>query len=85
MFLVNNMELKFDKEKNFQERLWFLHHYSNWVKSVPNKVWSRQQADFINSLFLNGKNYSLSLEDYLNMVNAGKDVRNKRLDSRKVF
>ena len=73
------MELKFDKEKNFQERLWFLHHYSNWVKSVPNKVWSRQQADFINSLFLNGKNYSLSPNEYLEMVAAGRKVRKKRL------
>lgn len=79
MFLVKNMELKFDKEKNFQERLWFLHHYSNWVKSVPNKVWSRQHADFINSLFLNGQNYSLSPKEYLEMVAAGRKARKKRL------
>ena len=57
------MELIYDKEKNFQERLWFLHLYSDWVKSVPNKVWSRQQADFINSLFLNAKNYRLSVDE----------------------
>jgi len=73
------MELKYDKDKNFQERLWFIHQYVRWVKSVPNNVWSREQAKFINSLFLNGQNYSLSPEDYLNMVNAGKKVRNKRL------
>ena len=73
------MELKFDKDKNFQERLWFIHHYSSWVKSVPNKVWSRQQANFINSLFLNGRNYSLSPSEYLEMVAAGRKVRKKRL------
>lgn len=72
------MELKFDKEKNFQERLWFIHHYSNWVKSVSNEVWSRQQADFINSLFLNAKNYSLSPSKYLQMVAVGRKVRKKR-------
>ena len=78
MFLVKNMELKFDKEKNFQERLWFLHLYSNWVKSVSNEVWSRQQADFIDSLILNGYNYSLSPSKYLEMVAAGRKIRKKR-------
>ena len=73
------MELKFDKEENFKERLWFLHYYSSWVKSVPNKVWSRQQADFIDSLFLNGRNYSLSPKEYLDMVESGRKVRKKRL------
>ena len=72
------MELKFDKEKNFQERLWFIHHYSNWVKRVSNKVWSRQQADFINSLFLNAQSYNLSPSEYLEMVNAGRKARKKR-------
>ena len=72
------MELIFDKEKNFQERLWFIRHYSNWVKSVSNKVWSRQQADFIDSLILNGYNYSLSPAEYLEMVAAGRKIREKR-------
>jgi len=72
------MELKFDKEKNFQERLWFLHHYSSWVKSVSNEVWSRQQADFIDSLILNGYNYSLSPREYLKIVDAGRKIRKKR-------
>ena len=79
MFLVINMELKFNKEKNFKERLWFIHLYSDWVKSVPNKVWSRQQADFIDSLFLNSESYSLSSEEYLKMVEVGRKVRKKRL------
>ena len=72
------MELRFDKEKNFQQRLWFLNHYSNWVKSVPNKVWSQQQADFINSLFLNGKNNNLSPKKYLEMVDIVRKAGKKR-------
>ena len=72
------MELKFDKEKNFQERLWFLHLYSNWVKSASNEVWSRQQADFIDSLILNGYNYGLSPKEYLEIVDAGRKIRKKR-------
>ena len=73
------MELKFDKEKNFQERIWFYHLYSNWVKSVSNEVWSQQQANFIDSLFQNRHNYGLSPRKYLEMVAAGRKIRKKRM------
>jgi len=71
------MELKFDKEKNFQERLRFINQYSNWVKSVPNNIWSRQQANFIDSLVLNGRNYILPVSKYLKIVDAGRKIRKK--------
>jgi hypothetical protein len=79
------MELKYDKSQNFKERLWFIHRYTTWVKSVPNNEWSQQQATFIDSLYLNGQNYCLSPVDYLNMIDAGKKVKNKRLRLRKVL
>ncbi len=84
MFLVNNMELKYDKTKNFQERLCFLRQYTNWVNSVPNEVWSSKQAQFINSLFANRKNFSLLPVQYLRMVDAGRTVRNKRLNQKRI-
>ena len=68
-----------------KERLWFIHRYTEWVRSVPNNEWSNQQAKFIGSLILNGQNYCLSPVDYLNMVDAGKKVKNKRLGLRKVL
>ena len=52
------------------------------LKRAPNKVWSSEQAEFIDSLILNGQNYSLSANQYLNMVNIGKQVKNKRLKNR---
>ena len=79
------MELKYDKSQNFKERLWFIHQYTKWVRSVPNNEWSRQQAKFIDSLILNGQNFCLSPADYLNMVDAGKKVKNERLAFRKVL
>ena len=84
MSLVKNMELNFDKKKNFQERLDFLRQYTKWVNSVPNEVWSQKQADFINSLFANSKNFSLSSAQYLRMVDAGRAVRNKRLNQKRI-
>ena len=38
------------KEKNFQSRLEFVRFWADYVKKSPNDVWSRQQADFINSV-----------------------------------
>lgn len=39
-----------NKEKNFHSRLEFVRFWANYVREKPNKVWSKQQADFINSL-----------------------------------
>jgi len=62
------MELKFDKKKNLEERLKFIHYYAEWVKKVPNEVWSKQQAELINSFILNAKNFKMSREKYLETV-----------------
>ncbi len=62
------MELKFDKKQNMAERLKFLRFYCQWVKSVPNEVWSKQQAEFIDSLFDNAKNFSLDAKRYLRYI-----------------
>jgi len=77
------MEIKYNRAKNFQERLWFIHLYADWIKRVPNKMWSREHTEFIDSLMLNGQNYSLSANQYLKMVNVGKQVKNKRLRDKK--
>ena len=53
------MEIKFNKEKNFGERLKFLKFYVEQIKSADNKDWSSQQAEFINSMYDNSKNFQL--------------------------
>ncbi|NCN65170.1 MAG: hypothetical protein GW779_04810 [Candidatus Altiarchaeum hamiconexum] len=60
------MESKF-KEKNFWERLKFLNFYVKWIKSADNKDWSSQQAEFINSLQDNSKNFQLDAKSYLKL------------------
>ena len=65
MLPVINMELKYNSSKNFQDRINFIIQYSNWVKSVPNNVWSSQHADFINNMMKNSKNCSITAEKYL--------------------
>ncbi len=58
------MELKFDRGQNRKERLAIMRRYSKWVKSVPNVVWSRQQASLINSFLCNSKNFQPDLQEY---------------------
>ncbi len=44
-------ELRKEKEKNFRERLDFIDRYVEWIKVTPNKAWSKQHKDFIDSSF----------------------------------
>jgi hypothetical protein len=62
------MDSKFDREQNLKERLNFIRYYAKWVKTVPNEIWSKQQAEFIDSLFDNSKNFSLTPEKYLKTI-----------------
>lgn len=39
-----------NREKNFQSRLAFVRYWADYVKKSPNKVWSKQQAEFINAI-----------------------------------
>ncbi|MHC1605328.1 MAG: hypothetical protein ACXQTP_05110 [Candidatus Methanofastidiosia archaeon] len=71
------MELKFDREKNLEERLKFVHYYARWVKEVPNEVWSRQQAKLINSFMLNASNFKMTREAYLKMKEQKLRTANK--------
>jgi uncharacterized protein YbcC (UPF0753/DUF2309 family) len=68
------MELKFDREQNRKERLTFIRRYSEWVKSVPNEVWSKQQASLINSFLSSSKNFQLDRKEYLAMKSRSKAV-----------
>jgi hypothetical protein len=70
------MELKFDREQNQSERLTFIRRYSEWVKSVPNEVWSRQQASLINSFLISAKNFQLDRQQYLVMKERSKKTEN---------
>ncbi len=41
-------QLALQKEQNFKERLSWIDRYADWVKAVPNEVWSHQQNKLIN-------------------------------------
>jgi len=62
------MDSKFDREQNLKQRLDFIRFYARRVNTVPNEIWSKQQAEFIDSLFDNAKNFSLTREKYLKTI-----------------
>ncbi len=68
------MEIKFNKDKNLEERLNFVRSYVKWIKSTDNEDWSNQQADFINSLLDNSTNFRLDAYTYLKFQN--KNLKN---------
>jgi len=45
---IDLKELKREMELNRQQRLEFVRQYADWLKKTPNKVWSKQQAKYLN-------------------------------------
>ncbi len=50
---------------NNKDRMWFVEYWANYVRTHPDKVWSKQQNVLINSLFKNAQNSKLTKEQYL--------------------
>lgn len=67
--LFNNYitEIKWLKpgKNNAEERLNYVKYWANYVRTHPDKEWSRQQNILINSLMQNAKNSKLPREQYL--------------------
>lgn len=53
------------------------------AQRTPNEVWSRQQAEFINALLENARNFPLSKEEYLRIKKGG--ARNMKRVLKLVF
>ena len=60
---------KFDAEEfrkiNNEDRMWFVEYWAEYVRTHPDKDWSKQQNILINSIMQNAKNSKLTKEEYL--------------------
>jgi hypothetical protein len=52
-------------KNNKEDRMNFVEYWAEYVRSHPDKVWSRQQNILINSMMQNAKNVKLTREEYL--------------------
>lgn len=50
---------------NDEDRMWFVEYWANYVRSHPDKEWSRQQNVVINSQIRNARNIKLTPQQYL--------------------
>jgi len=50
---------------NNQDRIWFVRKWADYVRTHPDKVWSRQQNILINSAIQNARSTKLTREQYL--------------------
>lgn len=49
MFKFDKREFKRQQDRDFKERLELVKFWCDYIKRVPNKEWSSQQAELINS------------------------------------
>lgn len=50
---------------NREERMNFVEYWANYVRTHPDKDWSKQQNILINSMMKNAKNSKLTPRQYL--------------------
>ncbi len=61
----NNFDAEEFRKQNNKDRMWFVEYWANYVKTHPDKEWSRQQNVLINSLMQNAKNSKMTPQQYL--------------------
>lgn len=54
--MLSNLEIdteafRLEKQKNFQERLWFISYWASRLAILSDSEWTGMQADFINAQF----------------------------------
>lgn len=54
-------------KNNFEDRMNFVKYWTEFVRSNPDQVWSKQQNILINSMMQNANQFPLNAEEYLKM------------------
>ena len=57
---------------NREDRMNFVEYWANYVRTHPDKVWSKQQKIIIDSQIKNARNYKLTPEEYLKIKSNTK-------------
>jgi len=69
------------RQQNRRERILFVKKSADWVRSVPNEVWSERQCALINALLANRSNLPLTKEQYLRMIETARRKSDRRKGS----
>lgn len=52
-------------KNNKEDRMNFVEYWANYIRTHPDKVWSKQQKIIIDSQIQNARHYKLSAGEYL--------------------
>jgi hypothetical protein len=69
------------RQQNRRERICFVKKSADWVRSVPNEVWSGRQCVLINALLANRANIPITKEQYLRMIESARRNSDRRTGS----
>lgn len=59
---INIQELKNDKMMNFRDRIQFIKYWANYIKTHPDKEWSKGQTILIDSQFKSARDFYKNLK-----------------------
>lgn len=68
------------RKQNRRDRIRFVKKSADWVRSVPNEVWSERQSILINALLLNRANIPFTKEQYLRMIESARGIQTGEKD-----
>ncbi|HJZ18694.1 MAG TPA: hypothetical protein VJ208_01155 [Candidatus Nanoarchaeia archaeon] len=60
---MRTFKINSKKKENFKERIWFIKYWANFIKTHPDKEWSKGQAILIDSQFQSARYFYKSLEN----------------------
>ena len=69
------------RQQNRRERIRFVKKSADWVRAVPNEVWSERQGILINALLLNRANIPFTKEQYIRMIESARRNSDQRKGS----
>lgn len=71
-------DIRKERQSNFKERIWFLKHWADYIKSHSDKDWSSKQSDFIDSQIIMAQRFYKNLEK----TEEGKEILKRIINDR---
>lgn len=69
--MEDEIRLEEFKRRNDGDRMWFVKYWAEYVRTHPDRVWSRQQNVLINSMMQNARQLKMTPGEYLEMKGEG--------------
>ena len=72
-------EIKNDRMRNFRDRIWYIKYWVEFMKKNDDEVWSKGQADLIDSQYKHADWFYKNLEK----TEKGREILKRLIEERK--